>query len=109
MISLVIALGLASGAPAAPSPPTMPRKNLGMCFNKVVETKMSDKLEADAFKAAAASACAAEESAFRNAWISYEVGMKAKRADAEENANSQIADYLQNAVETYTESVKPKS
>jgi hypothetical protein len=107
MIGLIVALGFAAGAAAAPSPPTMPRKNLGMCFNKVVESKMGDKLEPDAFKAAAVSACAAEENAFRTAWISYEVGMKTKRTDAEENANSQIADYLQNAVETYTESVKP--
>lgn len=107
MIALVIALGMTGAAPAAPVPPTLQRKNLGMCFNKVVGDKMSDKLAEDAFKAAATTACAAEESKFRDSWVSYEVGMKTKRADAEENANSQINDYLQNAVETYVESVKP--
>jgi hypothetical protein len=107
MIALIVALGMSGAAPAAPAAPTMPRKNLGMCFNKVVEAKIGDKLAPDAFKAAAAAACTNEENAFRNAWIAYEVGMKTKRTDAEQNANSQIDDYLQNAVETYTESVKP--
>ena len=33
--------------------------------------------------------------------------MKTKRADAESDANSQIDDYLQNAVETYKDSQTP--
>ena len=105
MIEVVIALAMAGQGPAAP---VMPRKNFGNCLNKVVQGKVGDKLAEDAFKAAAKAACASEENAFRTAWVNYEVGMKTKRADAEQNANSQIDDYFQNAVENYKEWTTPK-
>ena len=105
MIELVIALGLAGQGPVAP---VAPRKNFGNCLNKVVQSKVGDKLAEDAFKAAAKAACANEENAFRTAWVTYEVGMKTKRADAEQNAASQIDDYFANAVDNYKEWTTPK-
>jgi hypothetical protein len=112
MIALIVALGMTgAGLQGGANSTVLPRKNFGMCLNKVVEQKMSDKLADDAFKAAAQAACSNEANSFRTAWISYEVSMKTKRADAEQNANSQIDDYLTNAIETYKESqepVKPK-
>jgi len=111
MIALVVAVGMAGAGLQGASSTMAPRKNFGACLNKVVEAKMSDKLADDAFKTAAQAACEKEATAFRAAWISYEMSMKTKRANAEQNANSQIDDYLSNAIETYKESqepVKPK-
>ena len=107
MIAFVVALGMAGAGLQGASSTVLPRKNFGMCLNKAVEKMMSDKLAADAFKTAAKAACANEANTFRTAWISYEVSMKTKRTDAEQNANAQIDDYLQNAAETYTESQTP--
>jgi hypothetical protein len=107
MIGLIVAAGMMGAVAQAPSPPVMPRKNFGNCLNKVVQGKAGDKLADDAFKAAAKAACATEETAFRTAWITYEVGMKTKRADAEQNAESQIEDYYQNASENYKEWTAP--
>jgi hypothetical protein len=110
-IVLVVALGMAGAGFQGASATVLPRKNFGMCLNKFVEDKASDKLAEDAFKTAAQAACAKEAAAFRTAWVSYEVSMKTKRADAEQNASSQVDDYLSNAIETYKEMqepVKPK-
>jgi hypothetical protein len=108
MIALIVAVGMiGSGLQGNSNSTVMPRRNFGTCLNKVVEQKMSDKLGEDAFKAAAKAACASEANSFRTAWVSYEVSMKTKRADAEQNANSQIDDYLTNAVDTYKESQTP--
>jgi hypothetical protein len=113
MIALVVALGMSgAGLQGNANATVLPRKNFGMCLNKVVEQKANDKLAEDAFKTAAKAACAKEETSFRTAWVSYEVSMKTKRTDAEQNAESQIDDYLSNAIETYKEMqtpVTPKS
>ena len=108
MIALVVALGMSgAGLQGSANSTVLPRKNFGMCLNKFVEQKAEEKLAEDAFKAGAKTACAKEETSFRTAWVSYEVSMKTKRADAEQNANSQIDDYLTNAIETYKEMQVP--
>ena len=108
MIALVVAFGMMGAAAQAPAAPAMSRQNFGNCLNKQVQDKVGDKLAEDAFKAAAKAACASQESAFRTAWVNYEVGMKTKRAEAEQNANSQIDDYFQNAVDNYKDWTAPK-
>jgi hypothetical protein len=108
MIELIVAAGMMGAAAQVPSAPVLPRKNYGDCLNKFVQAKVGDKLAEDAFKTGVKAACATQETAFRTAWINYEVGMKTKRADAEQNAESQIDDYLQNAVDNYKEWTTPK-
>jgi hypothetical protein len=108
MIVLAAAMLMAGNAPVAPS---QERRALGACLTKFVHDKLADKMDATAFKAAAKAACAAQQAAFRTAWVSYDVAMKSSRTDAEENADSQIEDYLQNSGESYadaTTSAAPK-
>lgn len=106
MIVLALVLNMAAPA-AAPVAPSHERQAYGMCLSKFVHDKISDKMEANAFKAAMKAACATQEAAFRTAWVNYDVAMKTKRSDAEENAASQIDDYMQNSVEAYADSTIP--
>ena len=78
MIVLAAAMLMAGNA-AMPAAPSRERNALGTCLAKVVHDKLMDNMDVAAFKAAAHSACAAEETAFRNAWVNYDVAMKTRR------------------------------
>jgi hypothetical protein len=99
MISLAIATALA--AAQASGPALLPRKNYGACLNKFMKAKVSEKLDEAGFRSGAKTACAAEEAAFRDSLIAFDLKMKIKRAEAEDNASTQVEDYLVNAVENY--------
>lgn len=105
MIALAVAALLAN--PTAPLAPAQARKEFGACLTKYMHEAEPKKLDAAAYKAGAHTSCAAQESAFRTAWVAYDVGMKTRRADAEESAAAQIEDYLQNSVDTYTFATNP--
>ena len=105
---LALALSAALAMPQTPPATAMARRAYGLCLNKMVRAKVDAHLSPDAFEAAAKSGCAAEEAAFRQALIAEELALRLRRADAENDASSQIADYLANAVETYTEFTTPR-
>jgi len=105
---IVLAAAMMMAAPgAAPSAPIQERRALGQCLSKFVHDKLTDKMEGAAFKAAAKNACAAQAAAFRAAWVTYDVEMKTRRADAEQNADGQIDDYLQNSTDSYVDGTTP--
>jgi hypothetical protein len=104
---IVLAAAMLMAGTAGPAAPSMERRALGACLTKFVHDKLSDKMDAVAFKAAAKTACAAQQTAFRTAWVSYDVAMKSSRAEAEENADSQVEDYLQNSAESYADATTP--
>jgi hypothetical protein len=104
---IVLAVAMTMAASAAPVAPSRERNALGMCLSKFVHDKLEAKMDAAAFRAAAKTACAAQDTAFRNAWISYDVAMKTRRSEAEENAASQADDYFQNSTDTYVSSTTP--
>jgi hypothetical protein len=103
MIVLVATMMMA----AAPAAPSQERRAFGSCLSKFVHDKLTDKMEGPAFKAAAKNACAAQSAAFRAAWVSYDVAMRTPRSEAEQNADSQIEDYLQNSTDSYVDSTTP--
>ena len=105
MISFALATALAA-AQAGPLP--QPRKAFAACLSSLVKAKMSEKLDDGAFRAAAKTACAAQEAAFRDSIVSYDVRTGMKRAAAEEGAELQVEDYLVNAAETYQLQANPK-
>jgi hypothetical protein len=106
MIVLAAAMMMAASG-AAPAAPSLERKAFGLCLSKFVHDKLGDKMAAAAFKTALKTACATQQGAFRSAWVSYDVAMKTRRSDAEENADSQIEDYLQNSTDSYVSSTTP--
>jgi hypothetical protein len=106
MIVLAVAIGMAASA-ATPVAPSRERNALGMCLSKFVHDKLEAKMDAVAFRAAAKTACATQDTAFRNAWVSYDVAMKTRRSEAEESASSQADDYFQNSTDTYVSSTTP--
>lgn len=107
MIVLAAAMMMAAPA-AAPAAPLQERRALGQCLSKFVHDKLSEKMEGAAFKTAAKTACAAQAATFRAAWVSYDVAMRTPRADAQQSADSQIEDYLQNSTDSYVDGANPK-
>jgi hypothetical protein len=98
MIVLLLAAGLA-GAPLDSQAQT--RRDFGACLKKFLSTKLTAKIDAAAYKAAAATACAAQAEAFRQAWVAYDVSMKTRPSEAAADAAAQIQDYLDNSTEDY--------
>ena len=107
MISFAIATALA--AAQAGGPPIQPRRNYGACLNKFMQAKISEKMDGPTFTAAAKAACTAQETAFRQSLISYDLKMGIKRREAEENASMQVDDYLTNTTENYLSYVESDS
>jgi len=106
MIVLAAAM-LMAGSAAGPVAPSQERNALGRCLSNFVHQKLMDKMDAAAFRAAAKVGCANEQTAFRNAWVAYDVAMKTRRSEAEQNADGQIEDYLQNSTDTYVSTTNP--
>ena len=106
MIVLPVAMLMAA---AGPAPTALERRAFGQCLSKFVHDKLEAKMDAAAFKAAQKAACAQQEAAFRSAWIAYDMSMKTRRSEAEENAASQVEDYLTNSADTYASSIAPPS
>ncbi|HEY1607279.1 MAG TPA: hypothetical protein VGF77_16950 [Allosphingosinicella sp.] len=104
---IVLAAAMMMAASAAPQPPAAERHAFATCLTNFVHTKLNDKMDGAKFKDAAHTACTAQADAFRTAWINYDVAMRTKRSEAEENASGQVEDYLQNATDTYTDTVSP--
>jgi hypothetical protein len=98
MISFVLA-SLAAAAVQGPS--AAPRRDFATCLGQFTKSNVDKKLDGTAFTAAAKTACAAEEAAFRKSLVDYDVKAGAKRAAAEEGAKLQVDDYLINAADTY--------
>jgi hypothetical protein len=107
MIVLAAAMLMAGNA-AMPAAPSRERNALGQCLSKFVHDKLMDKMDVAAFKVAAHSACGAQETAFRTAWVNYDVAMKTRRSEAVENANGQIEDYFANSTDSYASAIGPE-
>lgn len=100
MISFALATALALSAVQTGPPPQL-RTAFADCLSRFAKSKMTDKLEDAAFRSELKSACTAQEAAFRNGIVQYDVKMGAKKASAEEGASMEIEDYFTNTVENY--------
>jgi hypothetical protein len=101
MLTLALAAALVAAPDAGAGSPGQLRKDYGACLNKFVEASVKDKLAPDAFTTAAKAACASKEAAFRKSIVDADLRMKIKQAEAEENANMQVEDYVVNAADKY--------
>ena len=107
MISFALATTLAATAAQAGPPPQL-RQAYSSCLSSFSKTKIGEKLDDAAFRSGAKAACAAQEAAFRNSIVSYDVKTGMKKASAEEGAAQQVEDYLVNIAENYQAHANPK-
>ncbi len=100
MISLALATALAAAAVQAGPPPQL-RQAYSACLSGFMKAKMSEKLDETAFRSGVKGACAAQEAAFRQSVVDYDVKTGMKKAAAQEGADLQVEDYLVNITENY--------
>ena len=81
------------------------RTSYSKCLGSFTRAQVKAKVEEAAFSANLATACKAEEAAFRAASISTDVAAKIARATAERNAEEEIGYIHENAVETFKDSL----
>ena len=77
------------------------RQGYSVCLSTVLRTRLRERVAPDAFESSLAEACKAEESAFRNASVATDVAMGSARAAAEENAQFEISDMIDNTKQRY--------
>jgi hypothetical protein len=77
------------------------RTSYSKCLGGFVRAQVKEGLDAAAFQAKLATACKAEEAAFRSASIATDVAAKIARATAERNAQEEIGYIHENAVENF--------
>ena len=85
--------------------PTGPPRDYSACLGRLIQERVSDRMSANAFTSTARRACASEERAFRQSAATYEIATGARRADAEERAEAEVQDLLNNAANVYSNSL----
>lgn len=84
------------------------RTTYSRCLGSFTRAQVKERIDEAAFNAKLATACKAEEAAFRSASISTDVAAKISRATAERNADEEIGYIHENAVETFKDSLPQK-
>ncbi|HYE29000.1 MAG TPA: hypothetical protein VEA61_12325 [Allosphingosinicella sp.] len=82
------------------------RTTYSKCLGSFTRAQVRERVEEAAFTAKLATACKAEEAAFRAASIAVDVAAKIARATAERNAAEEIGYIHENAVETFRGSLQ---
>lgn len=99
---MLVAMMLAMAAPN-PGAIDAPRRAFAACIKSFESHSLAAKMDAAAYSSAVKGACQAEGAALANALIAYDIAMGNKRANAEANAKSDLADYLQTSQERFTD------
>jgi hypothetical protein len=81
------------------------RTTYSKCLGGFVRAQVKAGATAEDFQANLATACKAEETAFRAASVAADVAAKIARATAERNAQEEIGYIHENAVETFKASL----
>lgn len=97
----IAALLAASAATAAPidTPIDTQRKQFVECLRQAVDKARTDRLAPAGFEALARQRCSGELGAFRSALVAFDVKAGSPRKRAEQDADTQIGDYLVGASE----------
>ncbi len=82
------------------------RTGYSKCLGGFTRAQVKEGVAAEAFQANLATACKAEEAAFRSASIATDVAARIARATAERNATEEIGYIHENAVETFKSSLE---
>ena len=107
MISQVLLIALLA---AAQGNLASARTSYSKCLGGFARAQVKEGADEAAFQTKLATACKAEEAAFRAASVATDLSAKIARATAERNASDEIGYIRENAVETfksYLEEPKP--
>jgi hypothetical protein len=93
---------------AAPTPANLnqARQTYSVCLSTLLKSNLKEKIAPDAFEANLANACKNEETAFRTTSIGLDVSMGTTRTSAEQSANFDITDILENTKQRYKDYVE---
>jgi hypothetical protein len=104
MISQVLLFVLLAAPPVANL--NQARQTYSACLSTLMKSNLKEKVAPDAFDTTLSSACKAEEATFRSASVSTDVAMGVKRADAEQTANLDITDIVDNTKQRYKDYIE---
>ena len=107
MISQLLLLLAFAAAPADKINDT--RRAYSTCLTKLVKSELEAKTDPAGFEAKVMTACQSEQTAFRDAIIAVDVAAGIKRAAAEENASTEIGDFISNAKESFRDYYESKT
>ena len=92
MISTALVLTIAAMSMQASDTTRAARETFTRCLRVFVDNSTRDHKTLEQFNAAFPQACAAEQTAFRQAIIQRDMGMRSTRATAEDSANLEVED-----------------
>ena len=108
MISTALVLISASMSMQASDTTRATRETFTRCLRTFVDSSTRDHKTLVQFNAAFPQACAAEQTAFRQAIIQRDVAMRSTRASAEESANLEVEDARANFNDIFQMSLPPE-
>ena len=108
MISTALVLISASMSMQASDTTRATRETFTRCLRTFVDSSSRDHKTLVQFNAAFPQACAAEQTAFRQAIIQRDVAMRSTRASAEESANLEVEDARANFNDIFQMSLPPE-
>lgn len=82
---------------------TKPRATYAVCLRKFMIESLDRKMEKATFRTALPTKCKDEETAFRNAILTQDKADGYKPADAQKDADDQIADYRDQFQSSYSD------
>jgi len=84
------------------------RETFTRCLNQFVESSVSARKTQEQFTAEYPQACAAEQTAFREAVIRRDMAMRSTRAGAEQSASLEVEDARVNYSERFEMAITPR-
>jgi hypothetical protein len=108
MISTALVLITASMSMQASDTTRAARETFTRCLRAYVESSTRDHKTLVQFNAAFPQACAAEQTAFRQAIIQRDMAMRSTRSTAEESANLEVEDARANFNDIFQMSLPPE-
>ena len=97
MLSSLLALAMAMQSDTTRTS----REAFTRCLAQFVESSVQARKTADQFRTDSAQACMTEQTAFREAMIRRDMGMRSTRASAEESATLEVRDARDNYSERF--------
>lgn len=103
------ALGVAAGLAILQASIAAPRQDFSNCLNRAGLQAAAQQIAPDQYSAFASQQCAAQGASFKAALVAFDVKNGVKKAQAAEDAQLQLDDYLAVSLEKYEAKAKVKA